>query len=102
MSLNYRLLGPITAATTVVNGRTYTGAPGNVYDVVDGDGDVLGANRWVKVCPSGPTSSRPTISMANGINFVAQRGVHFMDTTIGKLIVFDGATWRDPTSGTSV
>jgi hypothetical protein len=33
---------------------------------------------------------------------VSAPGVHFLDTTINKFIVFDGVTWRDPTSGAAV
>jgi hypothetical protein len=101
--MNVRLLGPVTAATLNVNGRSYVGTPGAVYDIVDGqDAETLGASGWTRVCLSGPTSSRPTISMANNPNYAARPGLHFLDTTIGALIIFDGQNWRSPATGSIV
>ena len=79
--------------TKMVNGRTYSGTPGTVQDVDDFDAGVLGANGWIQVCPSGPTSARPTGAL------VASR---FFDTTINLEIIYDGATWRSPVDGSSV
>jgi hypothetical protein len=62
----------------------------------------LAANGWVKIAVSGPTSARPTTNESSGPYFVAARGLHFVDTTLGALIVFDGATSRNPITGAAV
>ena len=79
-----------------------SGAPGAALDVVDFDAAVLAANSWVKIAPSGASASRPS-PLANGTPpYLAAPGFHYFDTTISKLIVFDGATWRDPATGSAV
>ena len=92
---NIRLMpagsGKIT--TAVVNGRTYSCALGSTIDVPDFDAFVLGANGWIQVAPVGTTAQRP-----------AKPGVgnFFHDTTVGKIIIFEGAAWRDPATGSAV
>jgi hypothetical protein len=98
--MDWRMLGPVVAATTIANGRSYSGAPGEAYDVIDSDAAILGANGWTKVCPSGPTSARPPTAQLGG--YWAARGFKFFDTTINSLIVYDGAAWRDPVTGSFV
>jgi hypothetical protein len=101
--MTFRMLPPpvLSQQTVVVNGRTYTGQPGAAIDVVDFDAAVLGANGWAKVALSGPTSARPSLNQNAGPPYAASRGLHFYDTSISALIVFDGATWRNP-AGTAV
>jgi hypothetical protein len=70
--------------------------------VNDSDAHVLAANGWTKVAFSGPTSARPTVNAANGPYYVASRSMFFVDTTLNAVIVFDGATWRNPITGASV
>jgi hypothetical protein len=104
---NYRMLPPAVFAgqpvtsqqTLVVNGRTYSGAPGTVVDVQDFDARILGSNGWVEVAASGTTAQRPTATSAP---LSAAPSVQFWDTTLSKLIVFDGKTWRDPANGNAV
>jgi hypothetical protein len=104
---NFRMLppaivagGPATSQTSmVVNGRTYSAAPGSVLDVPDMDGAVLAANGWVKVAASGTTAQRPTSTSAP---FRAAPEARYFDTSLGKLIVYDGVTWRDPATGSAV
>jgi hypothetical protein len=92
---NIRLMpagsGKITTMT--VNGRAYSCALGATIDVPDFDAFVLGANGWIQVAPVGTTAQRP-----------AKPGVgnFFHDTTVGKIIIFEGAAWRDPATGTAV
>jgi hypothetical protein len=92
---NIRLMpagnGKITTAT--VNGRTYTCALGATIDVPDFDAFVLGANGWIQVAPVGTTAQR---TAKPGL------GAIFHDTSVGKLIIFEGATWRDPATGSAV
>jgi hypothetical protein len=92
------MLPPVSvpAQTRIVNGRTYSSTPGNVVDVLDSDAAELQSNGWVWICPSGTTSARP--STALGLN-QATPGQQYYDTTVSKLIVYDGATWRDPSTG---
>lgn len=73
-----------------VVGRTYTGAPGETLDVPDFDAQGLNANGWTWVAPVGATSERPEHPAASD---------RFVDTTLGKIVVFDGETWRDPLTG---
>jgi hypothetical protein len=93
------MLPPVTAsgtAITTVNGRTYTCAPGSYLDVPDFDGNMLAANGWIVSTPLGTstTANRPTAPLV--------AGMRYLDTTLGYTIVWDGATWRNPTSGASV
>jgi hypothetical protein len=83
--------GKITTMT--VNGRVYSCAVGATVDVIDFDAAVLTANGWIQVAPVGTTAQRP-----------AKPGVgnFFHDTTLGKLIIFEGAAWRDPATGSAV
>jgi hypothetical protein len=104
---NYRMLAPavfagqpaISQQNMTVNGRNYAGAPGTVLDVPDMDARILGANGWVEVAASGTTAQRPTATSAP---LSAAPSVQFWDTTLSKLIVFDGKTWRDPATGSAV
>ncbi len=103
--MNHRLLPPTATVqqTIAVSGRTYSSTPGNAVDVPDFDSVTLQANGWIFVALSGPTSGRPTeteIRASTGSPLSA--GLKFFDTTIGKVIVFDGATWRDPANGNAV
>lgn len=104
MALNIRMLPPpaVISQTIVVNGRSYSGAPGAVMDILDADAVMLSANGWVKVALSGPTSARPLTSQATGSLYFAAPGLQFYDTSLGKIVVFDGATWRDPVTGAAV
>lgn len=92
----HRLLPPARGPmqSIVVNGRNYAAQPGSAIDVLDADSNMLQSNGWVFVAPSGPTSARPTGTL--GL-YPAVAGARFFDTTLGELIVFDGATWRDLT-----
>jgi hypothetical protein len=104
---NFRMLAPAIVAgqpvtsqqTMVVNGRTYSAAPGSVLDVPDMDGAVLAANGWIRVAASGTTAQRPTSTSAP---FRAAPEARYWDSTLGKLIFFDGIAWRDPANGSAV
>lgn len=98
-----RMFPPVATneQTRVVNGRTYTGTPGQILDVPDFDAQQLQSNGWTWVAPSGPSSSRPTSALSQGL-YRATPGMTFLDTTLGSLIVFDGSTWRSPATGAAV
>jgi len=79
------------------NLRTYAGNVGDVVVVQDYDVATLLAAGWIRLPDSGTTAQRPQRA---AFDFVA--GAYFNDTTIGKLIVFDGVAWRDPVTGAVV
>lgn len=95
-----RMLPPPVAGTIAANGRAYTGSVGTPRDVPTQDADILGANGWVWVAWSGPTSARPSPTRTTGVD--SDSASRFFDTTLSKLIVWDGATWRDPATGSAV
>jgi hypothetical protein len=99
--MNIRLLPPVSVSeqTLVIHGRSYSAAPGNFLDVLDADAQELEANGWIAIAPSGPSSARPVGTL--GV-FSASAGQSFFDTTLGKLIISDGQTWRDPATGGAV
>lgn len=99
--MNIRMLPPtnIQDQTLTVNGRNYSGQPGAALDVPDFDAQQLQANGWTWVAPSGASSERPT--SAQGL-YPASVGAQFFDTTLNALIIFDGATWRNPATGAAV
>jgi hypothetical protein len=99
--MNIRLLPPTAAAyqTIVVKGRTYSAIPGTTIDVYDADAEQLEANGWIPIAPSGPTSARPAGAL--GL-YSAAAGQSFFDKTLGKLIISDGVSWRDPANGGAV
>jgi|HubBroStandDraft_2_1064218.scaffolds.fasta_scaffold198539_4 hypothetical protein len=73
----------------VVNGRTYTAALGASLQVPAMDGSVMIENGWTAFGRfSGTTAQRPVAPNVS-------RGVLYYDTTVGHIIVWDGATWRD-------
>jgi hypothetical protein len=99
--MNIRLLPPAIASKQIValNGRSYSSTPGSVIDIMDADALELSGNGWIAVAPSGPTSARPTGTLGQ---YTATPGFLYYDSTISKLIIYDGANWRDPANGSSV
>lgn len=86
-----RMLPPIaqTLQTVTVNGTVYSCAPGSALDVADADVAGLPAG-WITIAQSGATGARPTNQLA---------GTSYFDTTLGKLIMYDGSAWRNITTG---
>ena len=86
------------SVTTAVYGRSYTAAPGS-FVIADGPShaDMLEANGWTRASrnSSGTTALRPVLTKL-------QAGFAYLDTTLGKVISWDGATWRNPVDGSSV
>lgn len=82
--------------STLHNATGPTKAAGTILDIPDNsaDGNVLTANGWSRLGYVGTTAQRPTVSVAAGDRYV--------DTTLGKMVVYDGVGWRDPSNGAAV
>ncbi len=95
MTGTVRMLSPIKTVTIAKEGRVYTSqGAGTAVDAHESDTHALESAGYAVVAPSGPTASRPS---------APAKGQRFVDTTINKLIVADGAgTWRDPITGAAV
>lgn len=98
MIMTQRLMPPSSGSTTItVYGRTYTCAVGSTIDVPDQDAQVMTANGWFAAAAGaggvGATTARPTNPT---------KGQQFHDSTLGYNIIWDGKTWRNPTSGAAV
>jgi hypothetical protein len=111
MTLNTRML-PLAGANTTgyissgagsANQRVYSAAGGSFIDALGspdaGDAASLSSQGFIPICASGPTSSRP--AFATTTVGVGARGVFYLDTTIPKIVVWDGANWRDPVTGST-
>lgn len=81
------MLPPTSVAqqTRMVNGRTYSGVPGQAVDIVDFDARVLAANGWVECALSGPTTSRPSPTLGATPPYLAAPGLHYLDTTLTQI-----------------
>jgi hypothetical protein len=104
VQLTFRMLPPpaVGKQTLTVNGRTYSAAPGTAVDVLDSDARVLAANSWVICAPSGATAQRPTTNPNVSAPYTIAPSFEFFDTTLSKLIFWDGQSWRDPANGNAV
>ena len=94
---NFKMFPPEnkSSTTTIVNGRSYTASPGQAITVVDFDATTLESNGWVTTAHGGvgTTAQRPALP---------KKRDRFLDSTLGFIIVFDGATWRNPNNGVAV
>ncbi len=101
MTPNWRMWpsADLNVSPKTVNGRTYSGTPGVAQSIVFCDAAQLQSNGWTRIAPTGPSSMRP--HGQTGPNSVGP-GDSFFDETLNLLIVFDGASWRDPVSGSVV
>lgn len=88
--MQFRLMPPASGPLQVctINGRTYTGVAGTPQDVPDADKQGLVGNGWLLMAVSGTTAQRPAQPAYPAI-------LAYIDTTLGKPIWYDGATWRD-------
>lgn len=98
---NIRLLPPGAAASTttaVPGGRSYTCALGTTLDVPDFDAPILQANGWTPatLAPKGQQGEVGT-SVQRPTN--PKKNQPFLDTTVGRIVVWDGKNWRDHVTG---
>lgn len=95
---NVTMLCPATGNKThKVNGRTYTGVVGTPQVVPDFDAKLLEANGWMsggQLNGTFTTAARPTTGLF--------KDMEIMDSTLGYIIIYDGATWRNPSTGAAV
>lgn len=90
---NILVMPPPRGGKTTINGRLYSAAAGSTLQVPDFDAGVLAANGWTLVATVGTTAQRP----AN-----PYQSMFYHDTTLGYVIVFEGAVWRNPNTGAAV
>jgi hypothetical protein len=111
MSITTRMLplagqsvqGFIGAGAGNPNLRSYAATAGGYIDAVgdpaSGDASALSSQGFIPICASGPTASRPVFSTTSvGVGI---RDVLYLDTTISKIVVWDGSAWRDPVTGST-
>lgn len=101
----YRLLPPASGAFATspmtVNGRSYNPSAG-MQDVPCADADNLCATGWTLVAPVGGTAERPRKDEpSSGRPVRAERGVRYLDTDVGAMLVFDGVAWRNALTGSA-
>jgi hypothetical protein len=109
MGVNIRML-PANGSGSTVNGvcgspnpndlarRYYSATGGQTIDATgypDGDAAVLASQGFLPVCASGTTALRN--SLTPGKHF--KPGTLYLDTTIGLIVCWDGASWRNPVNG---
>lgn len=92
--MNQRLMPPSSGFHNpiTVNGRVYSCAANGTLDVPDFDAAVMLSNGWTVTAAggSGATAVRPVNPKLN---------TQFHDTTLGKIVIWDGKNWRDFSSG---
>ncbi len=86
-------------AAIAVSGRNYSCAAGSTIDVLDADAHIMSANGWTEQGFVGTTAQRPTPQDAAP---VLMTGLVYIDTTLGYAIRWDGAAWRNPSTGAAV
>lgn len=95
MTGTVRMISPVKTVSVVKDGRAYVSqGAGAVLDAHESDLNALESAGYTPVAPSGATSARPASP---------RKGQHFVDTTLGKVIVADATgIWRDPITGAAV
>ena len=93
-----RYLGPATGRviSTKSDGKQGSNTAAGAFLVLPdnaNDNVIVQANGYTKLAYVGTTANRPTTPVQNML---------YIDTTLSKVIVFDGAVWRDPVTGSSV
>jgi hypothetical protein len=90
--MTFRLFPPAdrSAQFVSINSRLYAARAGSYVDAPASDAVELVLAGWSLAGPVGPTHDRPRD---------AHPGMVFFDQTLGRAVVWDGRTWRDPFSG---
>lgn len=81
--------------TSSHSGKQVSTTAGTFLDLPDNSADlnIYTANGWVKIGYVGTTANRRENQPI---------GTKYVDTTLSKIVVFDGIAWRDPVSGSAV
>jgi hypothetical protein len=96
--MKYRMLTNATPASPIQLGdRSYARTPGTVADIPTIDAGRLGANGYLQLFATGTTTERPNHRVSD--EFMPMPGALFYDTTLSALLAFDGAAWRNATTG---
>jgi hypothetical protein len=98
VTLSANVNATVNSGDTIVFSGVSTGTAPNPYvdvagDPGTGDAAALTSQGFILVAQSGPTSARPSS---------VKPGQHFLDTTLGYLIIFNGVAWINPATGTPV
>ena len=70
-------------------------AVGAIVAVLETDEIQMLPNGWMRLPAFGATAARPALN-----SYALTPGSLFVDTTVSKTVVWDGANWRDITTGT--
>lgn len=99
----------LTASPNGCTGKVYRKRVGAFVDVPKADAGFLAGNGWCHVdagAVAGPSSERPRATphtqVAGGgwiYGSTLELGQRYLDTTLGKFIVYDGEQWRDAVTG---
>jgi len=105
---NVRMCPANAAAGTVtanVNGRPYSCAVGSAIDVSESDANALEARGFMRLGTSGQTVQRPAYPPNTNSDpriFGPPFGYRYVDTTLGKVVIFNGSAWVDAVTGALV
>ena len=92
-------LPPANPARLTIGGQVVTVAAGSYIDAPLQSAQAAPqffGNNW-----SGPTTARPATGDSD-IGYPLRVGTEFLDTTLGKTVVWNGVNWIDPSTGGSV
>jgi len=92
-------------ATGNVNGRPYSCAVGSTIDVNEADANALQVQGFVSLGTVGATANRPAYPPTNNSDprYAAMGpGIEYLDSTLGKCIIWNGAMWIDAATGALV
>ena len=91
------LATPLHAARTTftTSGRTYASVDGRTIDVADFDAAAGASNGFALIAPVGPTSARPPLTANDG-------PLHYLDSSLQKIVVWGGTGFIDPATGAAV
>lgn len=81
----------------VVSGLSFDPNTSKLLDTDDHIALALQGAGWARLLPTGTTSQRPSKAPIE-----TQRDALYIDTTIGRVIAWDGQDWRDVLTGDAV